>query len=101
MVSWTRAYKAAASYVVYSIGFSIFGGFILYLGIITVAPSGFGGSSAYQVGFGIIEIIFGMILVLLGNLASFFKVNSEIIADEISDRYASVEETEEKPSITA
>jgi len=94
LVSWSRAYKAAASFVVYSIGFSIFGGLVFYLGIITTAPLGFGGASSYQIGFGIIEIIFGLTLILLGNLASFFKVNSEIIAEEIGDRYES-----EKPEV--
>jgi hypothetical protein len=101
LVSWTRAYKAAASFVVYSIGFSIFGGFILYLGFTTVSFISFGGSSPYQVGFGIVEIIFGSIVILLGNLASFFKVNTEIIADEIGERYHSEEPDRETPTITA
>jgi hypothetical protein len=99
LVSWTRAYKAAASFVVYSIGFSIFGGFILLIGIETIAPSLTFNPDPYRIGFGIIEIIFGLVILLLGNLASFFKVNSEIIGDEIGERYENQEQ--EKPTITA
>jgi hypothetical protein len=45
------------------------------------------GGGAYQFGFRVVEIIFGSIILLLGNLASFFKVNSEIIGDEIGESY--------------
>ena len=100
IVIWTRAYKAAAQYVLLSIGFSIIGDFIFYLGIVTIAPSDFGAGGSYQMGFGIIEIIFGLIIMLLGNLASFFKVNSKIIGDEIGERCQATEDNE-KPTIRA
>jgi hypothetical protein len=54
-------------------------------------PSIYSNPDPYRIGIGIIEIIFATILVLLGNLASFFKVNTDIIGEEIADRLTSEE----------
>ena len=108
MVTWTRAFKAAALFVLYSILWDIIGGAIMFFGIITLqsaAPTTttiFGTTARlqpnpYQLVDGIIILIIGFVLLLLGNIATFFKVNTDLITEDIGETY----QEEEKPQIVS
>jgi uncharacterized membrane protein len=84
MVSWTRAFKAAALFIGYSIIWSIIGTALIVLGIrvaglttLTLRPNGF------QFADGIIVMVLGFVIIILGNMATFFKVNTDIIEESI------------------
>ena len=98
MVSWSRAFKAALMFVAYSIiwdiiGVSIIVGGYLMSGLTTLAlrPNG------YQFVDGLIVMVFGFILMSLGNMATFFKVNTDIIVDGMAENF---QHEEQKPEIT-
>lgn len=84
MVSWKAAFLAAVEYIVYSIAWWIVGIIMMLMGVGTVVrvpqlakilpqPGGFVGQ---------LILIIGVIILVLGNLASFFKVFSELLGKE-------------------
>lgn len=103
MVTWSRAFKAAGVYVAYSIIWDILGGAILTFGVITLGTGLSAPSFAsiqpnpYQLAVGIVVSVVGFILILLGNIATFFKVNTDIIVQDMAETF----QQEEKPQITA
>ncbi|MEM2111702.1 MAG: hypothetical protein QXX08_07480 [Candidatus Bathyarchaeia archaeon] len=90
MVSWVRALKAAGVYILYVIGWMI-------VGLIFVVAGIFSMSGAFKVletppyyyfdwgsvGGGIILVFIGYLIMGLGMLATFFKISSEVIAEEV------------------
>ncbi len=102
MVSWARAFKAAAIFVGYSKLWDIIGALLIVLGYGMSGLLTFTHPDPYQFADGIIVLIVGFVILALGNVATFFKVNTDIIADEIGERFQTHEEEDaEKPTITA
>ena len=102
MVSWARAFKAAALFVGYSILWDIIGVAFMILGFgmsglvnLTTRPD------PYQYADGVIVLVVGFVILMLGNVATYFKVNTDIIADELAERFQENKEESPKPSIPA
>ena len=89
MVSWSRAFKAAILTLLYWIvwgiigGLIIGGGFFTVMGCVQVSPMGIPIIDWGRAVGGIILIIIGYVIIILGFYASFYKVLTEIIVDEI------------------
>ena len=95
MTTWSRAYKAAALFVAYTIAWDVFGILVMLTGLLiigTLNPLAGARADTYQAVDGILVIIVGLAIGLLGNIATFFKINSEINADEMESRPAKEEE---------
>jgi hypothetical protein len=78
MVSWNSALKAAGLFVAYTIAWDIFGSVLVYVGVITfIYPTSVfaSGIDPYKVALGLIVTVFGMMIMTIGNIASFFKIN--------------------------
>jgi hypothetical protein len=89
MVSWSRAFKAAILTLLYWImwgiigGLIIAGGFFATMGCVQVSQMGIPTIDWGRAFGGIILIIIGYVVIMLGFYASFYKVLTEIIVDEI------------------
>ena len=75
-VSWGRAFRAAVMVILYSLVWVIVGGII-----IAVSYSG-----RYDNTFTFILVIVGAAIIWLGVSASFFKVQTDLVADEVENR---------------
>ncbi|MEM2910752.1 MAG: hypothetical protein QXO01_06795 [Nitrososphaerota archaeon] len=92
MVSWGTAFKKAIMYIVFLIIWGIIGGVIIGVGFavggISVQPGPFGvpiptiANPLVSVAF----IIVGYVIVILGMMATFFKILAEITAEEVERR---------------
>jgi len=93
MVTWARAFKAAGVFVGYSIIWDLLGGAIVTFGVVTLGLTpALLRPNPYQFADGIILAIIGFIILLLGNIATFFKVNTDLMSEDIGETYQ-----EEKP----
>ncbi|MCP8311633.1 MAG: hypothetical protein L6M37_01605 [Candidatus Methylarchaceae archaeon HK02M1] len=101
MVSWGRSFKAALLLMVFTILWGIVGALIMFggsllipLGAIYIDPS----TSlpvidwGLMIGAGVLWII-GTLIILLGVYASFFKVNTEIIIEGMSQEIEEMKRT--------
>ena len=83
MTSWSSAFKAAIMTLLYSVGWIIIGGILIIVGF--SLPGGnysyYGPSTG-----GIIVAIIGLFIIIFGSSASFYKVFTDLIADEIQSR---------------
>jgi ABC-type multidrug transport system permease subunit len=86
MTTWGRAFRAASDFIIYSIIWIIVGGAIMFAGYY------FGYELGREPNWGILigGIIVGYIILVLGPLASMFKILSEITADEVEKRIKSL-----------
>ena len=83
MTSWSSAFKAAIMTLLYSVGWIIIGGILIVFGF------SFQGGDYYYYGpsmGGIIIAIIGLLIIIFGSSASFYKVFTDLIADEIQSR---------------
>jgi hypothetical protein len=94
MVTWGRAWRAAGAWFGWSIVWGIIGIIIMVVGIVIII-----GSSAYSfydyyygntytlggvgIGGGIALMFIGWLILILGAVASFFKIDSEIVSEEV------------------
>jgi len=100
MVTWGRAFKAAFVYVLFLLGWVILGGVVLSIGIASMAAGAGGlftidpitgqptvnfGTLTASVG-GLITAIVGYLIIILGCIATMFKIFSEIVAEEVMSR---------------
>jgi hypothetical protein len=83
-------------FILYSISFTIIGSIIGYLGVEAITSTAEISPDPYKLGIGIIALLFSLILILFGNIASFFKINSDVIGDEISERLSAEGSATEK-----
>jgi hypothetical protein len=94
MVTWGEAFRSALIYVLLSIVWVIVGIAIVFAGYLVIAGSlvssvtsifGGGGMSINWGGVagGLILIIIGWAVAFFGLIATFFKINSEVIAQEV------------------
>lgn len=92
-MNWSRAWSAAISWFGYTFLFGILGVAIIFIGISTAGINLQNLTSPNmrensEVILGLIEILVGLVVAVLGAVASFFKVNSEITGEEVSDYLA-------------
>jgi len=74
---------------------------LIFLGFIEGPPfSIFYGGDPYQYAFGVILYVVGFTLFVFGDVATFFKVNSEMMAVAINKHHLS-DDKPEKPILTA
>ena len=92
MVSWGRAWRAALAWLGWSIVWGIVGVILVGAGIVTIVGtsynsflSGNGVSTGSGVA-GSLLIAFGMFIWFLGGLAAFFKINAEVVSEEVNRR---------------
>jgi hypothetical protein len=89
LVTWGRAWRAALAWLGWSIVWGIVGIILIVVGAVII-----GGSAAYAIsgGFnyfaggaigGTILMIIGAFIWLLGAVATFFKINSEVVSKEV------------------
>ncbi len=92
MVTWGRAWRAAGTWLVWSLIWGFIGIILIGIGIFVISRSSynlgallFGSSASYATELigGLILIVIGVIILGFGAIASFFKINSEVIAEEI------------------
>ncbi|MEM2780257.1 MAG: hypothetical protein QW791_05235 [Candidatus Bathyarchaeia archaeon] len=89
MVSWSRAFKAAALTILYWIvwaiigGLIIVGGFYAMEGAISVSQTGLPIIDWREAIGGLVLIIIGYIVIMLGFYATIYKVLTEVIIDEV------------------
>ncbi|HIE23566.1 MAG TPA: hypothetical protein EYP68_04985 [Candidatus Korarchaeota archaeon] len=90
MVSWRRAFGAAGLYVAFLLIWAVIGGIFIFAGIFMAGTlvsydpvTGIPKLNLAGAGFGVILIIIGYGLILLGSLATFLKIVSEIVAEEV------------------
>ncbi len=93
MVSWSRAFGAAGLYVAFLIIWTVVGGILIFAGIFTTGTlitydpySGLPRFNPAGIGIGLVLLIIGYVIILLGSLATFFKIASEVIAEEVESR---------------
>jgi hypothetical protein len=91
MVSWWKAFKAAALTLLYGILWSLLGWVIVAIGLgIAIGSIGWG-VSGLQLNIGMTYLglaiaVGGFIVLGLGFLASLYKVGTELVADEVRAR---------------
>ena len=112
MVSWIRALRAGIETILYSLGWYVigiilagFGGFLaggsfyslLYGFFAPMLPSEYAPSlppiNTVTLIAGILLILVGVIVMVLGTLATFYKIASEVVAEEVQSRAARVAAT--------
>jgi uncharacterized YccA/Bax inhibitor family protein len=84
-MKWSKAFKGALKTILYSIVWDILG-FALFLGGLYYMFSRFilyASSIIGDIILGGFMMFFGMIIILIGTLASFYKVFAELLAEEI------------------
>ena len=87
MVSWSRAFRGALAYVVYTIIWIIVGVAIIIGGISTFGTTyGPYGIPQPNIGAIIIVGVIGYFIIALGATAALFKVSAEITAEEVEKR---------------
>jgi hypothetical protein len=94
-VTWGRAFRAAVMIIVYSIVWVIVGALLIGIGYY-FGYSGYTCSTIYNCGYNtngtiefIILTIIGVIIMYLGVIASFLKVQTDLVADEVEYRMKS------------
>lgn len=88
MVLWNKSHKAASLYFAYSIGWSVLGLILMWHGFAVADPLSPVQTDKSQFTLGIFEIAFGLIVMTLGNLVSFFKAHNDIMEDELERQEA-------------
>lgn len=93
MVSWGRAWNGAFAWLAWTLIYGLIGILIIGLGvflivghlssIINLTSSNFYNGEFFG---GFLFIIIGFIIFALGAIASFFKINSEIISEEVNSK---------------
>jgi uncharacterized membrane protein len=92
LVSWGRSFKASLLLLAFTILWAIVGGVIMIAGMSLIPPTGVFYTDPWTglpvINWGmmigaIILWIIGYLIILLGVSASFFKVNTEIIVEEL------------------
>jgi len=91
LVSWGRSFKAAIVLLIFTIIWIIIGGLIMFTGSLLVPIGGFyidplTGLPVIDWGLAFSAVIFwiiGSLFILLGVYASFFKVNTELLIEEL------------------
>ncbi|MEM3437825.1 MAG: hypothetical protein QXP55_04770 [Nitrososphaerales archaeon] len=91
MVSWGRSFKAALLLLVFTLLWVIVGGVIIFIGMLLIPSEAFFFNpitGSFGINWGaiigaVILWIIGYLIILLGVYASFFKVNTEIIVEEV------------------
>ena len=89
MPSWSSAFKAAIMTLIYSVGWIIIGGILIIFGF------SLPGANYYYYGpstGGIIIAIIGLLIIIFGSSASFYKVFTDLIADEVESRQSRLTE---------
>lgn len=93
MVSWGRAFRAAGTYVVFLIVWGMIGGIFIFAGILTAGTlitydplTGMPRLNLAGAGVGIVLFLIGYIIILLGSMATLFKILSELVAEEVQKR---------------
>jgi len=84
-MKWGKAFKGALKTILYSIVWDILG-FALFFGGLYMFPVSLNpiyGYDASKMLLGGFMMFFGMIIILIGTLASFYKVFAELLAEEI------------------
>jgi len=96
MVSWGKAFKSAGMYVIFLIVWGIVGAIFILLGIFTYGfliwydpYTGMPRINPAGLGLGLVFTVIGLVILLLGSFATFFKVIGEIVADEVEERIRS------------
>ena len=90
MVTWGRAWKAVLEWLAYTVVWGLVGFVFIGIGFLIIGASfSFNPISDLTSMFagdavGVISIMIGIAITALGALASFFKVNSEITAEEVN-----------------
>jgi len=90
MVSWSRAWSAAFAWLAWTLLFGVVGIAIMIWGFSVVSGSSLSLGTLVSSGYlnlnllgGFILIVIGWIIVVLAAVASFFKINSEVVAEEV------------------
>jgi hypothetical protein len=93
MVTWERAWRAAGAWLGWSLIWGIIGiifiGTGVFVSIGSLNNSILGGYAVYAMGglvSGLVLIVIGSIISALAGIASFFKINSEITAEEVKSQ---------------
>jgi len=96
MVTWGRAWIAAFAWLVWTLIYGIFGIILIVAGVFVIVGAlnnlmplsnlvswGFYTSNLF---YGFILMALGWIIIVLGAIASFFKINSEITSEEVQSQ---------------
>jgi len=91
MVKWGRAWRAAGAWLGWSIVWGIVGIIFIVVGFVIIGESAvnLSGNFNYFAGGaagGTILIIIGGLIWGLGSVAAFFKINAEVVADEMKNQ---------------
>jgi ribosomal protein L40E len=85
MVSWFRAFRGAIATVLWSIIWFLLGLVVISLGVygsFRIGPYG----PEYNLPLLIIALTIGYLIIMFGYIASIYKVQSEIVAEEVEKR---------------
>jgi len=75
-------------FVLYSIAWDILGSILIFVGLLEGPPfSILYGANPYQYAVGVILMVSGIVLMIVGNTASFFKISSEIMVEAINEHH--------------
>jgi hypothetical protein len=80
MVTWGRAFGAAAKYVGFVIVWYIVGMMVIFAGLLPMMTMGPGATPGLTT---IICFIIGMVIIMLGTSAALFKILTELIVEEV------------------
>ncbi|RLG40517.1 MAG: hypothetical protein DRO05_06175 [Thermoproteota archaeon] len=93
MVSWSRAFGAAGMYVVFLIIWGVISGIFIFAGIMTAGTliaydplTGLPRFNLAGAGIGLVLFLIGYVIILLGSMATLFKILSEVVAEEVQRR---------------
>ena len=90
MVTWGRAWNGAFAWLAWTIIYGIAGVILFAIGFFLMVGS-LNNLASFSVDFsnvnlvsGFLFVVIGWIIVALGAIAAFFKINSEIIGEEVN-----------------
>jgi len=87
MVSWFRAFRGAIATVLWSTIWFLLGLVVIYLGFygsFRIGPYG----PEYNFPLFIMVLTIGYLIIMFGYIASIYKVQSEIVAEEVGKRFS-------------
>jgi hypothetical protein len=90
MVSWERAWSGAFAWLAWTLLYGIIGIILIGVGVFSIMGNinnitNLVSWDSKLIG-GFLFIVAGWIIIVLGAIASFFKINSEIISEEVNSQ---------------
>ena len=83
MLTWGVAFRKAVSVILFTVGWYIVGGIIIFIGFSAI---GFDTDAGAKLGILILFAIVGYLVIIFGSIATIIKILSESVAEAVEDR---------------